>query len=325
MIAALLLAACSAGVDARGEVPPAAAPTAAPAPAAAAPKSTDELVFRGACDASGAAWGPDGRLWIADDERNILRSWAATGGEPGATLDLGLGADEADLEAAATVGDRIWWIGSHGRNKNGKERPARQVLLTTDASGRVLGRTGALLPALLALPELGPALRAAEPNPPKENGISIEGLAADGQDLWMGFRSPLATDGRAWVVKLTAPGDALNGTIGLEAPLRLDLGGRGVRSMDWDPARKAWWIVAGPPGKGGDFALYRWDGQASAPARVDVDVDGLGVEGLVVAPDGRLLVLADDGTRPVGGVECKEAPEAQRSFRARWLTPPAGN
>ena len=45
---------------------------------------------------------------------------------------LGSGDKESDLEAAAAVGTRVYWIGSHGRNAKGKPRPERQRFFATD-------------------------------------------------------------------------------------------------------------------------------------------------------------------------------------------------
>src|SRR5262249_12224977 len=39
---------------------------------------------------------------------------------------------ESDLEAAARIGDRIYWLGSHGRTKKGVEAPNRCRLFATD-------------------------------------------------------------------------------------------------------------------------------------------------------------------------------------------------
>lgn len=293
----------------------------AASPAVPAPEGPSDLVFRGASDASAAVWGPDGRLWVADDEGTVLQTWDPSGGAPGAPMDLGLGKDEADLEGAAAIGDRRWWIGSHGRNKDAKARPARQVFLETDATGHVLGKTN-LLPAFLALPGAGPALTAAEPSAPKEGGVCVEGLAAspDGA-LWIGFRSPLSADGRAWVVRLARPEAALSGPPAFDAPIQLDLDHRGVRSMEWDAGRQLYWIVAGPPGKVGDFALYSWTGPGAPPLRVVADLRELNPEALLVNPDGSLLLLSDDGTRPNGKGINKDAPPERRTFRGRRIVP----
>ena len=51
---------------------------------------------------------------------------------------------EADLEAGARIGDRAYWIGSHGRNIHGKERLNRCRFFATDI--RVTGGEVTLTP-----------------------------------------------------------------------------------------------------------------------------------------------------------------------------------
>ncbi len=85
------------------------------------------IVFTGACDASGAAGLGAGRIAVADDEDNHLRVYdLAAGGPPIELIDTSAElADERgkhpemDLEAAATIGTRVYWIGSHSRKKSG--------------------------------------------------------------------------------------------------------------------------------------------------------------------------------------------------------------
>lgn len=38
---------------------------------------------------------------------------------------------ESDLEGAARLGDRVYWITSHGRSRTGKERSSRQRFFAT--------------------------------------------------------------------------------------------------------------------------------------------------------------------------------------------------
>jgi hypothetical protein len=312
-----LIAACHAASHSEpAPVPVPAPPTDAPARAAA----RTDLVFRGVCDASAAIYADDGKVWIADDEANALRSFAPAGGDALKVADLGVKGSEADIEGGARIGDRFWWIGSHGRNKDGKPRPDRQLLLATDATGAVTARISTLLPALLAEPTLAPVLDPAEPHAPKQGGISIEGLAAGPQaGLWIGFRSPLSPAGLAPVVHLVNPDAVATGAAPVLSDVAwLDLGHRGIRSLEWDPARHTWWISAGAAGVvDTDFALYKWDG--SAVVAVPADLGDLHVEALAIAPDGSLNAWSDDGTRPVGGAECKEAPVSQRSFRGKRL------
>ena len=274
-----------------------------------------DILFRGMCDASGAWVSPRGELWVADDESSEIRVFSMDGGGPVRTVDLGLGEGEADLEGAAEQSGVVYWIASHGRNKDAEPRPARQVLVAMAPDGTGVARFPGLLPALLASPDVGPVLRTAEPRAPKKGGIAIEGLAAAGDRLWIGFRSPLDANGNALVVSVEL---AAGGPVVGEAR-HLDLGGRGVRSLEY--AGGSWWIVAGGAGPTGSAGLYQWDGAAS-PVPVPADLADLNPEALVRLPDGRLAILSDDGTRPVGGGECKSAPVAERSFRGRILKPP---
>src|SRR5688572_2334176 len=74
------------------------------------------VTFTGACDASGAVALDDRRFLVADDEDNVLRVYDADrGGPPERTFDIGAElalADpdaEADLEAAARIGNRAFF------------------------------------------------------------------------------------------------------------------------------------------------------------------------------------------------------------------------
>src|SRR3954467_14025241 len=84
-------------------------------------------VYTDMCDASGAV-ALDGELFaVADDEDNKLRIYhSSTGGppvkvfDPTSFLHVDPKEPEIDLEAAARIRDRIYWITSHGRNRNAK-------------------------------------------------------------------------------------------------------------------------------------------------------------------------------------------------------------
>ena len=99
------------------------------------------LSYIGMCDASaGVAISPDLFL-VADDELNVLRVYPVEqGGKPLASLNLDafLEVDrrspEADIEGAAKVGDVVYWISSHGRNKTGKDRTSRERFFATQIS-----------------------------------------------------------------------------------------------------------------------------------------------------------------------------------------------
>lgn len=337
------LAGCSAGAhDPRSTGEVARAPG---APAAVRPGSTAltverEVVFEGMCDASGAVELDARTFMVADDEDNLLRIYdALRGGPPLAALDVSraVGLEprgkkqprmpELDLEAATRLGDRAYWITSHGRNSAGRPRPERLRLFATTLPGpghriedvQVLGATDRLLEALVTDPRyaaLGLA-EAATRAPKDEGGFNLEGMtAAPDGSLLLGLRNPVP-DGQAILFTLTAPAEALTGTPTLGAPVRLALGGLGVRALTW--WRGGYVIVAGPRADGEGARLYTWDG--AGPAReVAAALAGYNPEG-TFSPDGdRLLLLSDDGTRALAGQPCKELPDHdQRRFRGVWL------
>ena len=104
------------------------------------------LLFQGAVDGSAAVDVGDGFFVDATDENNEFRLYDVKGGLPPKKLDVGIEAavksalgvekiKECDLEGSAKIGDIIFWIGSHARNKNAEEKKERQVLFATKLSG----------------------------------------------------------------------------------------------------------------------------------------------------------------------------------------------
>ena len=124
-----------------------------------------ETIYTGMCDASaGVAVGKD-LFVVADDESNDLKVYSQKRGGPpvgkiglASFLNLKKKKDETDVEGAADMGEIVYWITSHGRNKNGKERPSRQFFFATKRSGETLAPVGEpyrnLLADLSAEPEL---------------------------------------------------------------------------------------------------------------------------------------------------------------------------
>src|SRR5436305_4266512 len=84
-------------------------------------------IYHGMCDASAGVALDDKLFAVANDEDNTLRIYRlGQGGRPVQSFDLSpfLKVDpkspETDLEGAAWLGDRIFLIGSHGRNRDDK-------------------------------------------------------------------------------------------------------------------------------------------------------------------------------------------------------------
>ena len=298
--------------------------------------------YLGACDAS-AAEAVGGNLFVAaNDEENLLRVYDRdTGGAPLTTFDLspflGTTADhpEADIEASAGVGRRIYWITSHGRNKEARPRPNRRRFFAlevapTAGGGVSFTPVGApytrLLDDLLAAPALEPfGLKRAEKLAPEAaGGLNIEGLAATPTGaLLIAFRNPIP-DGKALLVPLENPAELLAGSSAvLGEPVVLDLGGRGVRSVTYLREQKRYVIVAGSHDDERDFALFRWDGPgAGRPKELKALVpEGLNPEAAVAYPDrpSELQLLSDDGGVKLDGQECKSLPPQKRRFRGFWI------
>jgi hypothetical protein len=294
-------------------------------------------IYNGMCDASGAVALDRELFAIADDEDNKLRIYhSITGGPPVKVFDMSgfLHVDpkepETDIEAAARVGDRIYWITSHGRNRNAKYRESRLRFFATDivrANGafdlKPVGKFYAdLLLDLFNDPRLKkfhlPEAAALAPKSPE--GFNIEALSPtpDGK-LLIGFRNPLP-QGRALVVPMLNPAEVIDGKpVDLGDPILLDLGSRGLRAMTLYEGK--FLLVAGAIDSTRDAKLFFWNGGNAKPQPIGIDVTMFNPEAVAIYPgEKRIQLFSDDGTVLVGGVPCKKLPSNSRSFRAVWIT-----
>ena len=110
------------------------------------------VLFEGAVDGSAAADVGDGFSVGATDEDNEFRLYDVKGGLSLKKLDVGVEAavksalgvekiKECDVEGAAKIGDLIFWIGSHGRNKNGEEKKNARSCSQRNLAGRAKMRS----------------------------------------------------------------------------------------------------------------------------------------------------------------------------------------
>jgi hypothetical protein len=315
--------------------------------------------MRGICDASAVVAIPQGGFdvfLVANDENEQLEAHKPDGTK----LKVGNGnlrsllrfedstraevmKGEADLEGAAWLGDRIYLITSHGRNSDGERRPRREQIISLTAKGDASGVTvdvpndmhpyRELLDDLAKLPALSAAIKTTDDEvpllAPERDGLNIEGLAAgsDGKSLLIGLRNPLTQNGYAIVVPLMNASTVLPGSQGKRAelgePILLDLGNKGIRSIEYVESKQTYLILAGPRDDGADFTLYLWSGRPddSKPSEVKRIAEILKripetfrPEAMTVNKEtNRVLLVSDDGGRKLGGKDCKKLdPDAQR-------------
>jgi len=312
-----------------------------------APSSLDPTpgTYRETCDGSGAIALDRQYFLDLDDENQLARVYRrGADAAPARALDLSaalglLATDEGDLEDAARIGDRLYVIGSHSRNSSGQLRPTRYRLGAVDVSGAApelalapAGSTATLLQAMLVAanwdapdPAVIAALDAAaklgdasDPDlDPEKDGINIEGLAAHGAELLIGFRNPLP-GGRAIVVSLTNPGAAIAGqTPRFGGAATLDLAGLGIRGMAWSEAHAAVLVLAGPHDGGVPFLLYKWSGAPGDAPKLAAAITAPGgsAEAVVAYPGTKdVQLLFDQGNLLLGGTACKDSAVAARRF-----------
>ncbi len=275
------------------------------------------IVYDGLIEASATIALDDRHFTVASDEINVLSIYRHGLPAPVASIDLKpfLGEDGCDIEAGARIGDRIYWITSHSKPSGGGNAKKRSVFFATrlDASGDMP----------LLVPEHEPFFALRGPLKDAIGGagslLDIEGLAStpDGH-LLIGLRGPLEA-GRAILVPLRNPAGVVENTAApdLGPTLTLDLGGRGIRSIDATGlASPAYLILAGPMNDTkGDFAFYQWDGGATEPFhRSDISLDRLTPEAIVVQTGQRTaLILSDDGSKKRNDAD---TPAQQRRFRS---------
>ena len=315
---------------------------ACPASSQAGPEVTE---YFGMCDASASVAVGQNLFVVANDEDNVLRVYLhEKSGKPVKTFDVSsfLKTDpdqEADIEGATRKGGRVYWITSHGRNKDGKLRPSRHRFFATEvtiAGDQVaIATVGVpyknLLQDLTETPELKDyKLDEASTRPPEQaGGLNIEGLSATPEGkILIGFRNPIHKR-KALIVVLENPEDVVQGKPAkFGKPISLSLDGRGIRSIEYFEPWQEYLLIAGPPDDEGDFKLYRWAGPSSEEVKLikGVNFNGLHPEALIVYPKQcmKIQVLSDDGARQVGGKDCKDKKVAmeKKSVRSIWLTLP---
>ncbi len=149
--------------------------------------------FIGCADASSAVALSQHQFVVANDEDSTLRVYDLRRTKKpiqqiklAPVLGLKSNAQETDLEGSARIGDAIFWITSHARDRTGKREPQREQLFATTISkgGKKLAMCGACSnefrrQMLQAEAHRGLGLRKAAKRPGEDkDGFNIEALSA---------------------------------------------------------------------------------------------------------------------------------------------------
>jgi len=280
--------------------------------------------YSGLCEASAAALLGDKFFAVASDETNRIQIYERGHPEPlgkGVDFEAFTGFDKSDVEGAAAIEKRIYWISSHSFNSNGEDKAKRKILFATDV---VEGESGPTLKSAgTAYKSLRDTLVDAAKVKPAD--INIEGLAAttDGK-LLIGFRRPVGAKG-ALVLQLENPSAVIERSEKprYSEPIELPLGGRGTRSIERiGSGPQSYLIVAGPVSDSNEgFALYWWSGPAtkSDPALIQgIDLQGIRPEAVIAIPGTTSIqILSDDGDI----CSDEDTPKDDRKFRSIDIKP----
>jgi hypothetical protein len=237
---------------------------------------------------------------------------------------------EIDIEGSTLIDGKAFWITSHGRNKDGEFRPQRHQLFATEVEytdheirvSLVGSAYTKFLRDILKDQRFQKFnLKKAETlAPEKRDALNIEGLTTTpDKKLLIGFRNPVPK-GKALIIPLENPHEVISGkTAVFGNPIELDLGGNGVRSIEYSEVHKMYLIVAGPYNNEVEFSIYSWSGKEGvAPKKLEVDLRGINPEAALFIPESgtRVLLLSDDGDNKEDGTKCKDLEEAKRHFRS---------
>lgn len=303
-----------------------------------AAKAQDVEVYKEMCDASAVSFISDNRFVVANDEKNSLRIYDRRNPNPVAKLKIRgflkiKKGEESDIEGATRIGKQIFWITSHGANRDGEIESSRRHLFATEIFKdgtefkiRLVGKSYInLVDDLISKASLDEQimLSLVQSLPPKKGGFNIEGLATSPTGgLLIALRSP-APKGRSVIIELENPDEVIDknnkGVARFSKPQFLKLGdGIGIRAIEQAEELGSYFIVSGPVGPEPDmFRLHRWNMSSGVIQPVEVDLGSLLPEGIAKLPSTskKLIIVSDDGSRKINGKDCKDNGKSNREFR----------
>ncbi len=252
---------------------PGAGNTPAVARARLSPPGTFTAFTGGTFEASGASWVEDtNTMLLIDDGKpgQILQMTVdQSGRQVGALAPISHNGQIIDAEAITQDGTWFYVVSSSGDPKNGPKNALMRFAY--DRQSKSIRGNPETIPDLRGfllsnIPELGPDAQ----KPSTKGGLNIEGLGWDpvNNRLLVGLRQPVI-NGRALLVplKLKDPLGAFTASnLQLASPrvIQLNLGGQGVRDIDYNNHLKSFLIISGATEltHKTDFGLWEWNGDA---------------------------------------------------------------
>ncbi|UCD49288.1 MAG: hypothetical protein JSW27_17365 [Phycisphaerales bacterium] len=327
---------------------------------------TGPVVQYEGCDGVTAAVAINDEMFVvASPNDNVLRVYARTGSvKPLVSFDLSDYLEVSPglpslIQGATRVGDRVYWITSHGRDEEGRIRPERYRFFATtmvNEGGQIeiqpVGRPAKALVHRLVdrhtmrtlrldkATRFGLELKEEERRrlAPSRGGLNIAALCAShNAEILMALRNPrplrvITGTPHALIVPLDNADEVIEKG---EDPIfgegiLLDLAGRGIAGFEYSEFHAAYFFVAPPPDTESDFVLYRWSGMKANPPKV---VECFSTDSQDFFPDtvvpfehaNELLLLGHGVIGPRAGESALHESDTgslvTRSFRGCWLRP----
>ena len=221
---------------------------------------------------------PGGRgVLVADDDNYTELIWMALderGRQQGRTERVPTDTTLVDPEGMTSDGAHVYVVGSQSK-RNGPPADGLMRFTFDVAQRRIVDRASVRnLKAFLAAHV--PELAGVNPNRGNDEELNIEGLAWDpsASRLLLGLRAPVV-NGDALVIplKLRDPeGPFATDNLAVGGAIRLPLGGAGIRSLEYDAASGAFWVITGASlnDEIEEFRLLEWRTVAGAHQFVEI-------------------------------------------------------
>lgn len=229
----------------------------------------------GKFEASGVAQvpGTDAVLFVDDGRPKevFLMPLGEDRKQAGAIKPIDIATSIIDLEGITTDGRYFYVVGSQSKSRGADQ--AGLARFTFDAATQRAAGTEAASGLKKFLSDSVAELHGMEKTKYNDGGINVEGIAWDPVNtrLLLGLRSPVV-DGQALIVplKFRDPKAALsfeNLEVEGGKAIRLSLAGGGIRSIEYDQERKAFFLItgAGPNSEKMDFKIWEWSGNGQGP------------------------------------------------------------